>query len=314
MSKYRDSLPQGRGKLFITDGGLETTLVYHEGIDLPCFAAFDLLRSDRGRDTLTRYFDPYLAIARRHALGFVLESATWRASQDWGQRLGYSDAALAEANHQAVEMLVALRDRHECASAPMVVSGCVGPRGDGYDPSVRGTAAEAQAYHSTQIHALRDAGADMITALTMTHVAEAIGVTRAATAAGMPIVVSFTTEVDGRLPSGETLCAAVETVDRETCAAPVHYMINCAHPLHFADALAVDAPWTRRVRGLRANASTLSHAELDVMTELDAGDPIDLGARLAGLRRMHRHLDVLGGCCGTDHRHIAATVEACVAG
>ena len=192
-----------------------------------------------------------------------------------------------------------------------MLSGCVGPRGDGYRPEQLMAAEEARAYHTPQIAALAQAGAEMVCAVTMTHVGEAVGVALGAEAAGLPVAISFTVETDGRLPTGEPLGEAIAEVDAATAAGPAYYMINCAHPTHFADVLRAGGGWTARVRGLRANASRCSHAELDAATELDAGDPDELAAQYAELRRLLPGLAVLGGCCGTDHRHLAAIARAC---
>lgn len=313
MARYRDQLPQLSGGLFLTDGGIETTLIFHEGFELPDFAAFDLLRQEKGQEALHRYYRSYADIAKEQGVGFVLESATWRASSDWGKRLGYSPEALAEINHQAIDMLHGLRDEYEGGRTKVVISGCVGPRGDGYSPSSMMSEDEAQQYHSAQIAAFAKADADMVTAITMTYVEEAIGITRAAQAIGMPVVISFTVETDGRLPSGQALKDAIEAVDAATQQGPAYYMINCAHPTHFQDKLSASGTWRERIRGLRANASTKSHAELDEAEELDAGNPEELGAQYHSLTDTFGHINVLGGCCGTDHRHIEAICKACVA-
>ncbi|HVL70566.1 MAG TPA: homocysteine S-methyltransferase family protein [Beijerinckiaceae bacterium] len=313
MPRYRHALPQLDDALFLTDGGLETCLVFHDGVDLPCFAAFPLVLDEDGRARLRRYFRPYLETARARGIGFVLDTPTWRASPDWGARIGFSAGRVDEANRLSVDFCLALRDAFAGPRTPIVINGVVGPRGDGYTVEGRMSAAEAQAYHARQIAVFAESEADMVTAVTMTYPDEAVGVTRAARAAGLPVAISFTVETDGLLPSGETLREAVETVDRLTAAAPAYYMINCAHPTHFADALGRGEPWLHRVRGVRANASTKSHAELDAATELDSGDPVDLAGRIRGLRE-RLGLSVLGGCCGTDHRHIAAICEACTTG
>lgn len=296
-------------RLYLTDSGLETDLVFNHGIDLPCFAAFPLLRDANGRDVLTNYFLRHLDIARAAGTGFVLESVTWRASSDWAAQLGIDLPTLDSLNHDAITMLLALKQAHETSEMPISVSGCIGPRGDGYVAPAGAEASSFEAYHLRQATSLAAGGAELLSAITMTSSAEAIGIARAARRLGLPAVVSFTVETDGRLPSGETLADAVAAVDAD--APPLHYMINCAHPSHFATLLATGAPWLRRLRGLRANASRLSHAELDVMTELDAGDCADLAADYAELRRIAPQLTILGGCCGTDARHIAAIAKAC---
>ena len=311
---YRNRLPQLDGGLFLTDGGIETTLIFNEGLDLPAFAAFDLLKDEQGTDALRRYYAPYTALAREHGVGFVLESPTWRASPRWADELGYSEEELDALNRKAIALMEEIRDRYGSNGAPVVISGCVGPHDDGYSPATKLTAAAAQDYHATQIATFGDTAAEMITAITMTYADEAIGLALTATERGLPVVISFTVETDGRLPSGQALGEAIRQTDEETNAAPAYYMINCAHPTHFDEVLAEHEPWHDRIRGLRANASTKSHAELDEATELDEGDPADLGRRYAGLRAKLPALNVLGGCCGTDHRHVGEACKAWLAG
>lgn len=313
MAKYRNSLPQLKSGLFLTDGGIETTLIFHEGIALPYFAAFDLLKDHAGQAALRRYYSSHASIARNSDCGFILESATWRASADWGAKLGYRETDLAEVNRQAVALLVELRRLFETERSPMVISGCVGPRGDGYRVDNAMTAGQAQAYHAKQIDIFAGTAADLVTAITMTYVEEAIGVTKAAQAAAMPVVISFTVETNGHLPSGQTLGDAIQAVDAATGRGPAYYMINCAHPDHFEAALQVGEDWVRRIRGVRANASRCSHAELDEATELDAGNPAELGRQYRELRNRLPQIVVMGGCCGTDHRHIEAICQACTA-
>lgn len=311
MSRHRNCSALLAGRPFLTDGGLETTLIFREGIALSHFAAFDLLKETSGRAVLERYFRTYVELAREHRIGCILESPTWRASADWGTRLGYSAAALAAANRAAIELLVPLARRHETSTTPIVISGCVGPRGDGYRVGERMTALQAQRYHAPQIEAFSETEADLVTAITMTNVEEALGVVRAAGEVGMPCVVSFTVETDGKLPSGQELGEAIERVDAESPTPPVYYMINCAHPLHFDGVLARGGGLCERIHGLRVNASTKSHAELDESTLLDDGDPEDLGRHYRRLCGVLPSLNVLGGCCGTDHRHVDEMCRAC---
>jgi S-methylmethionine-dependent homocysteine/selenocysteine methylase len=305
---YRDRLPQLDGGLFLTDGGLETVLVFHEGLELPAFAAFPLLGSEPGRRTIRRYYEPFLELAREAGAGFVLETPTWRASPRWAAQLGYDDEQLDWINRRGVALMEELRDEHADV-APIVVSGLIGPQDDAYDPALRLSAHEARAYHAMQIATFADTAADLVTAMTITYADEAIGVSQAAADVGLPVVVSFTVETDGRLPSGQPLADAIAAVDDATGAGPAYYMVNCAHPTHFAPVFEADGPW-QRVRGLRANASMRSHAELDEAPELDEGDPVDLGARYAALAPRLGEVCVLGGCCGTDHRHVAEIARA----
>ena len=300
-------LPQQKGdRLYITDGGLETVLIFKRGIDLPEFAAFPLLDDDDGREEVRRYYDDYIGLAREHDAGLVLDTPTWRANRDWGERLGYSPGRLREVNRDAVALARELRDLSP--DVPMVVNGMLGPRGDGYVPGERMSADEAEAYHAAQIAAFAGAGAEMATAMTINYVEEAIGIARAAIAAGLPVVISFTVETDGRLPTGQELGDAIAEVDAGTAGEVAYYMINCAHPTHFEHVL--DGAWTERVLGLRANASRMSHAELDAADELDDGDPDELGEQYRALRARLPKLTVVGGCCGTDDRHVAAVCAA----
>lgn len=311
MARYRHALPQLLGGVFLSDGGLETSLIYKEGIDLPLFAAFPLLRSGQGRDALTRYFADYLDIAGRRGIGFILDTPTWRANPDWAARLDIGPAELDALNRDAVAFAIALRDAAEDkGQGPVVVNGVVGPRGDGYVVGVAMSADEARRYHAAQIGSFAQAGVDMVSAITMNYLEEALGVALAARDAGVPAVISFTLETDGRLPSGMQIGEAIETVDTRTDSYPAYFMINCAHPSHFDAALADRAPWLGRIQGVRANASAKSHAELDAATSLDPGDPADLGQRYRALSRSLTEMNVLGGCCGTDHRHIAAICDA----
>jgi S-methylmethionine-dependent homocysteine/selenocysteine methylase len=296
-------LPQLNAPLFLTDGGAETTLIFDDGIDLPDFAAFPLLGDPDGHAALTRYFERYAGIAERDGTGIVLETATWRANADWAARLGYDDERLEAANRKAVDLLLDVRQRF---AIPVVISGCVGPRGDAYRPESIMTREEARDYHSPQIRTFADTPADLVTAMTLTNVPEATGIVDAAREASAHVVISFTVETDGRLPSGETLGDAIEAVDRDTNGYPAYYMVNCAHPTHIAPALDPDAEWTKRLRGIRANASKLSHAELDEAEALDRGDPEELADDYRKLRERFPRLTVLGGCCGTDHHHIDA--------
>ena len=303
-------LPQ-LDRMFLTDAGLESDMIFNRGIDLPCFSSLMLLTSDEGRAALDRYFRDFIALARRSGTGLILETATWRASSDWAEELGLSLDRLDELNREAVTSLLRLRDECATADSPIIVSGCLGPRGDGYDPGRIMARDEAANYHLRQAQTLADAGADMISALTMTNVNEAVGIARAAKWAGLPVAISFTVETDGRLPTGDRLEDAIAAVDEATGGYPAYYGINCAHPTHFADMLCDGGEWAKRVKALRANASKCSHAELEAMTTLDDGNPAELGAEFRELLEKLPHLTILGGCCGTDIRHITAIANAC---
>ena len=284
MPKYRSQLPQLSGRLFLTDSGLETTLIFKDGIELNQFASFELLKSENGRRRLADYFREHAATAVDAGVGFVLEAPTWRSNADWGAKLGYSPAELDALNRQSIDLLVQVRDAMETADSPMPVSGNIGPLGDGYAAGTM-SADDAERLHTPQVQSFASTDADLVSAFTMTSAEEAIGVTRAAMKAAMPVVVSFTVETDGRLPTGQSLKDAIEAVDAATDAAPAYYMINCAHPTHFEQALAAGEAWIGRVRGILANASKRSHAELDAAPDLDDGDPVELGRQYRELRR-----------------------------
>jgi homocysteine S-methyltransferase len=302
-SRDREPLPQEAGRPMVTDGGLETDLIVNHGVDLPHFAAYPLVEDGPGRALLETYYDGYAGIARAAGAGLVLESATWRANPDWGALLGHSAADLARVNGSAVGHLTRLRERYRDSVREVVVSGTVGPRGDGYHPGARVDPDQAAEYHLPQVRAFAAAGADQVTALTLTDPGEAVGITRAARSVGLPVAISFTVETDGRLPDGTDLGGAVAEVDR--AATPDYFMVNCAHPQHLLPALGSAGDWTGRVLGLRYNASTRSHAELDAADDLDTGDLDLLAAGHTELAPRFARLAVLGGCCGTDARHVA---------
>jgi homocysteine S-methyltransferase len=289
---------------YVTDGGLETDLIFHHGVELPHFAAFPLLVDPKGRELLTHYYAAYAAIAAAAGAGLFLETPTWRANFDWGARLGVGADGLAGVNTDAVRLLAELGAQYAGDVAEVVVAGTVGPRGDGYVAGEEMDPWEARDYHLPQARAFADAGADLVSSLTLTTVNEAIGVALAAGEAGLPVSVGFTVETDGRLPDGTTLRAAVGAVD--DVAPPDWFVVNCAHPSHVAAALADAGPWRERIGGTRVNASALSHAELDAAEELDEGDPATLGLDQAALAASLPGLHVVGGCCGTDARHVAA--------
>jgi S-methylmethionine-dependent homocysteine/selenocysteine methylase len=312
MAKYRDALPQSAGDLFLTDGGLETDLIFHEGFEMPLFASFPLLESEPGKTALRNYYLRCARVASEAQVGFILEAATWRASRDWAVQLGYTSTGLADANRRAVDLLVEIRRELGEVTAPIVISAAIGPRRDAYNPDRLMTPEEAEDYHAEQVGTLADSPADLVTALTLTNAPEAIGIARVARSAQMPVVISFTVETDGSLPDGSPLRAAILEVDDATDSAPVYYGINCAHPTHFNQVLIPGSQWSERIQMVRANASRMSHAELDDAPDLDDGDPEEFGREHAELRERFPRVNVLGGCCGTDVRHIRALARSCL--
>lgn len=296
-------------RVTLADAGMETYLIYREGIDLPQFASFTALATPEGRAALQRYYQPIIDVAARDRRTLLLDSATWRASADWGSLLGCSDSALDEANAAAVAFVADLRAAAG-PTADIVLGGCIGPRGDGYAPSSGMTPTQSADYHAAQVASLARAGAEFIAAMTVGDANEAAGMMEAAREVGIPAIAAFTIETDGRLASGESVATIIAETDRLTDGYAMFYLLNCAHPLHLERALASTDPELQRVRGIRTNASMRSHAELDTAKDLDDGDPPDLARRCADLVTTYPRLSVVGGCCGTDARHISAISEA----
>ena len=293
----------------VTDAGLETWLLFDRGIDLPAFAAYPLADTTDGRAALEEYYGHFVRIAASVDAAIVLDAPTWRANPDWAATLGHDRARLNELIAASVDVVDRAR-KGWSGVQPFLVGGAVGPRGDGYRLDALMDPDTAADYHSFQINALAGTPADVVTAMTLGYVEEAIGIARAAEHAGLPVVIAFTVETDGRLPSGMSLADAITITDQATNSYPTHYMVNCAHPTHFAHLFADAAPWTLRVGGLRANASSLSHAELDESLELDRGNPDELAAAYRELQNLLPSLHVVGGCCGTDHHHVEAIARA----
>lgn len=296
-------LPHEADQIFLTDAGFETWLLFDKGFDMPCFAAYPLGQTTEGRAAIKEYFIPIFDLARQNEMGLVLDTNTWRANPDWGRELGHDPRHLNDVNIAAVNSAVDMRSEFG-KGLNVLINGVVGPRGDGYDPKSIMTAEDARAYHGFQVDILARAGVDMVTALTFTNIPEAIGVANAAAEAGVSCVISFTLETDGRLPTGELLSDAIAQVDGRAKTKPAYYMINCAHPDHFSNMIPANADWVNRIGGVRANASRMSHAELDCCETLDDGDPVELAAQYKSLRQVLPRLKVFGGCCGTDHRHL----------
>ena len=312
MARYRHALPQLDGGLFLTDAGLETDLIFNHGIAIREFAAHTLLPEPEGRAALERYFTGFLDLARDTGAGFILDTVTWKAHRHWAADLGEDADQLRAANEDAVALTAGLRDRFD-GGPPIVLNAAIGPRGDAYRPERKISAADAAAYYAEQLGWLAATEVDMVTGLTFNQASEATGLVQAAAKLGLPVVISFTVETDGRLPDGQPLADAIREVDAQTDAGAAYFMINCAHPDHFAGVLA-DEDWVRRIRGLRANASRRSHAELDEAAELDAGDPHELGQLYAQLRGRLPWLNVFGACCGGDLRHVTQIAGAVRAG
>ena len=311
MSGYRYALPQLGGDIFLTDAGIETDLIFNHGIEIRAFAAHTLLDDPVGKQAIMDYFRGFLSLAQAHNTGYILDSVTWKAHRHWAGDLGASEQELQAANNASIALLCQLREEFAANGNPIVLNGIIGPQGDAYAPERDVAIHEAERYHAQQIGWLAATAVDMVTALTFTQSDEASGLVLAACSVGLPVVVSFTVETDGRLPTGQPLGEAIDAVDRATDAAAAYFMVNCAHPEHFAHVLG-DTPWARRIRGIRCNASRKSHTELDASATLDAGDPVELGQQYAAIRAQLPWLNVFGGCCGSDLRHVTQIARALV--
>ncbi len=311
MARYRNALPQLAGDIFLTDAGVETDLIFNHGIEIREFAAHTLLPDPQGREALANYFRGFLALARETGCGYILDSQTWKAHPHWAQDLDASEEDLKAANRESLAFISSLRDEFSSNRGPIVLNAIIGPRGDAYAPEESVAAREAEEYHAQQLRWLADTEADMVSALTFTQAAEATGVVNAANSLGLPIVVSFTVETDGNLPTGQSLASSIEEVDRSTRTGAEYFMVNCAHPDHFAHLLG-DEPWARRIRGIRCNASRLSHAELDESETLDDGNPVELGQQYVEIKARMPWLNVFGGCCGSDLRHVTEIARAVI--
>lgn len=309
MPRYRTALPQLSGDMFLTDAGLETDLIFNHGVEIREFAAHTLLPSSEGRAAVTRYFEGFLDLAKERNAGFILDSATWKAHTHWARDLGTDPVELRAANEESIRFISELRDRYSQNAKPIVLNAIVGPCGDAYRPEIAISTDQAEAYHAEQLGWLAETEADMVTAATFNQASEAAGLARAARSTGLPAVVSFTVETDGALPTGQSLADAIAEVDEASDSYPAYFMINCAHPDHFSRVLQ-DAPWAHRIRGIRANASRKSHAALDEAPELDSGDPVELASQYRQLAERMPWLNVFGGCCGSDLRHVTEIARA----
>lgn len=301
MALFRHELPQLEGGLFLAYVGMETDLLFNHGVDLPGFASYPLLESESGTNLLRKSLEDIIKVAAEAGTGVILESPTWVANRDRGAEIGYLPEVLKERNVQSIELMAEVRK--EKGNLPTVLSACIGPRADAYAPKERMTSDEAEQYHSEQIGILADTEVDLISGYTLAYPEEAVGIIRAAKRFDLPVIIAFTVETDGRLPTGMPLGEAIQTVDNATDNYASYFMINCAHPDHFSHVLS-DEPWMARLRGIVANASRCSHAELDETEVLDDGDPEELGNQLAEIRKSYPHINIVGGCCGTDMRHM----------
>jgi len=303
MGTQRSALPNETNRLFLTDGGTETWLIHKRGLELPYFSSFHLLNDARATEEIRSYYRSFADIAVEHGTAFIFDSLTYRASTDWGELLGYSAGALAEMNLMALELYREVAHESGLADSDAIISGCIGPKGDAYEQNAALAADGAQEYHQVQVDTFKSGDVDIVTALSLSSSQEAIGIVRAAQAAGLQSAISFMVEKDHCLQSGESLQTAIETVDRATGAAAAYFMVNCAHPIDFGPAL-TDGKWVSRVHGIRANSSKQEHSLLNTLGHLDEGNPEELAGEYASLKSRYPDMNVFGGCCGTDFTHV----------
>ncbi len=297
-------LPEANDRLFLTEAGIETTMMYKKDWEFRHFCLFELLQNDRFVDDLRTYHTGLIEVAVEHKVGHLLDGVHYRASPDWGALLGMSEQQLADLTAKGIEIYSELSQEYATEDTPIPVGCCIGPRGDAYNADLVMSAEEAEEYHSVQIATAKSAGADFISALTFNHIEEAIGITRAASAAEIPIIMSFSLGREAVLKTGPTIGDAIEAVEVATDRAPLFYMINCNHPIDFAPAIAAPGRWIDRLKGVRPNASSLDHGILCKLGHLEEGDPIELGQQMGDLARRFPQLNVFGGCCGTDRPHM----------
>jgi len=293
-------------QVFLQYVGGPTDLIFNQGFDLPGFASYPLLETDVGRTALLNIVQQLIDMAREVGVGVILDTETWVANRDRGLAIGFTPEKLREINLASVEMIAGLQEKNN--DVLTILSAQMGPRGDGYEAGDQMSVEEAEAYHTEQMKTLSQTKADFISAFTLTYPAEAAGIVRAGQNYGMPVAVAFTVETDGRLTTGMPLEEAIAIVDEETESGAAYFLINCAHPDHFSDSLS-NGPWIERLRGVVVNASRCSHAELDEAKELDDGDPKELGVLVGNLRQRFPHFNIVGGCCGTDVRHMRNIAE-----
>lgn len=311
MALYRNQLPQLSDTIFLMPAGLETDLIYNQGFEIPGFATHILLKDPKGRNAIANYYRQYLALAREQNTGIVLGTQTWKAHMHWAGEQGATEEELHQANHESAAFIAGIRDEFSDIAKPIVLDGIVGPRGDCYAPEEEIAAFEAEEYHAKQIGWLAETEVDMITAATLNQTDEAIGIVRAAQAVDLPVVISFTLETDGNLQTGQSLADAIVAVDEATDSGAAYFMVNCTHPDHFAHLLE-DRAWARRIKGVFCNASRKSHAELEASDTLDDGNPVEFGEQHKAMRDRSPWINVFGGCCGCDIRHVTEIAHAII--
>lgn len=298
-----DFPPRLDDRIYITEGGIETEILYKWGFELPEFSMYPLLDNADAMKTIHAMFDRVFAAAAAHDAGIVLAGLDYRASPDWAEKIGYSRDQLDAFIHRNIAFLKGRREAHADRVRDVYIAATCGPRGDAYGTGGTITEDEAEAYHAFQIAASKAAGADLVIGITFNNIPESIGFVRAAQDVGIPVGISLTLTPEGVMRSGPSLQQAVEEIDAATDGAAAWFGTNCAHPVEFEPALNGGA-WTDRLRYVRPNASKMDKIALCKLGHLEDGDPEELGGQMADLKRRFPQADILGGCCGTDERHL----------
>jgi homocysteine S-methyltransferase len=303
-SMHEEFPPRLENKFYLTEGGTETEILYKWGYELPEFAMFTLLENAEANECVLGMYRRYFDVAEAYGTGILVTGHDYRASPDWARKLGYSLKGLTEMQHRTIQFLTDIRAEYEGRVSDVYVSGCIGPRGDAYGTGGGISEAESEDYHSVQLSNLVETDADMAIAQTFNNIPEAIGVVRAATAIGIPIGVCLTLTTDALLRSGPTLKEAVETIDDRTGGAAAWFGTNCSHPVEFEPAISEAGAWAERLRYIRPNATQMEKIALCKLGHLEDGDPVELGHQIGDVARRFPNADILGGCCGTDERHL----------
>ncbi len=303
MTHHDETPPRRPGLSWLTEGGIETEIMYKWGHDMPHFAMFPLLERAAAAADIRGMYRRYLDVAARHGFAALIGGFDYRASPDWGALLGYSDEGLAEANLRSIDFLRGLAREYRDGLPDARIAGYVGPRGDAYSLNRTITEDEAAEYHAVQLATLKRAGVDLAWAVTFNNPAEARGVVRAAREIGVPLALSFSLTSSSRLASGQTLAEAVQSVDAASDGYPAFYALNCSHPLEFEPALTPGA-WQDRLRCIRPNAARIDKIALCKLGHLEEGDPHELGRQMADVARRFPQMDIWGGCCGTCESHL----------
>lgn len=296
--------PRLENKFYLTAGGTETEILYKWGYELPEFAMFTLLDDEEANECVRNMYRRYFEVAAKNNTGLVIEGHDYRASPDWAGKLGISLENLAEIQHRIINFLTDLKTEFDGKVSDVVITGGIGPRGDAYGTGGNISEAEAEDYHSVQLSTLKDTDADMAVALTFNNIPEAVGIVRAATKIGIPIGISLTLNTESRLSSGPSLREAIEAIDENTDEGAAWYGTNCSHPLEFEPAISEEGAWRQRLRLIRPNAAKMEKISLCKLGHLEDGDPIELGAQMGDVASRFPSVDIIGGCCGTDERHL----------